>query len=573
LNFTIWIKIKKNNEEFFILRELSKYIEENNKLDFNKFYQENYAIFETPYDKNESILNIKNTEILGYINFKKWNSYIKNKVLERKINLNPISHIFFIEGGKYSVYNNDLTKIDNFFFHRRKGEIGIFTQNIKKLWKANFIIYPSKIIDNCFLERVINNINYIFPEAIIDSKWWFIKKTETINNKILEDLANQLIITKNFPIKEIKQKYIAKKDFEISKYSLNQKLENYILEKWWWEEISDEEPIPIEKVYINYNSKENQAILYILESISKRLNTNVFQKIIEKYKKEWVKSRKLEIPQKIYQHPVFLELIKVYNQTMKCISSKAYKIENIRENIDIWYDNIKSFTYIYEIYCFLQFKTFLEQIGVNFIERLEDKLYNKKTRNIISYDKNHKKWFLEWFLDSQNTKIYFLDKIYSNNMRNHTFWQKDNDYKFLWEQFKKINWKDGLSPDITLEIWNQLIICDVKFSSFRDYKSQLDFPNPDYFIETLHKYKRISTNGKINTNPIIIFYPWHISKENINKFEDMQNIIMRFYNMFIFPIYDNWDKLDKLLQKRFLEIFLNSSETNKNKKTIDFKNK
>jgi hypothetical protein len=156
----------------------------------------------------------------------------------------------------------------------------------------------------------------------------------------------------------------------------------------------------------------------------------------------------------------------------------------------------------------------------------------------------------------------------SNNFKDFNF------QNILWESFKM--WTQKLTPDISIDIYDKSrkilkkkIIFDSKFSVFKDW--DIEYPNPYYFQEDLHKYRKIydknnSWEFKSFIDTIFILYPWKIIEENdsekvkikkIEKFKSLNNTINSSYNMLLIPIYSNQDKKIKDYIKKILREEIN----------------
>ncbi len=539
--FTLWIKIKINWKIYYIIRNLDKYIY-NEVFDFKLFYNENYAIFEN----NNSIwelIHITNWEIIWYLNLDNFNDIWKYKSYKNiEIKNKPSNNIFFIEWWVYDIYDYKNNIIHKLIFFRRVGNFGIKNEIIPYIWEVQFVIYPSKIVDNKFIDLIVNEVNSTFPESVVWDSWSSFNKikNDILVNSDFNTIVEYLEKTKLFIKQDKKTIKIKKKDFNLLEYELTSDLESYILWKWWFDKIEDDDIIELEKKHINYNILENQYILWIFKYFNKNW-INVFDKLISIYEKLWVLDRLDDkFPKKLFQHPIYIRLIDIYININNLNPSIKYSIWYWEI---LWSDPIKSINLLYEPYCYIEFKKILENIWFSFSDDFRSKLYDEKNKQIIRYEYDNSKWFIIWKYKWNDVKLYLWDRFTYKNSRNYKLIPENMDFSFLNEKFHKIS-DDWLSPDITLEIWDKLYICDVKFSSFRDFDTKLDYPNPDYFINELQKYRKIIVNWSIIDTPIIIFYPWDINIKTFEKFKIMQDLILKSYNVFIFPIYLwNFDNL------------------------------
>lgn len=570
-NFTIWFIFQQDWHKYTILRNLDKYFDEQDKFEFDQFYSENYILFEKNINlknKNDLIIKFqKNIKIHGYINFEDVKDFHNiNKLLKTKLSSDLLSDIFFIEWWIYNIYDELWTLIDKIRFSKKIWKFWITKKKLKKIGDIEFILYPSKAVNDNFINDIINKVNDIFPWSVIDDKWWstFAKnKYNKYLNYSFSKYLEQLNYTKLFSKRIKKENKVKKKNFNLIEHSLSKDLENQILSMWWFDKISDEELLIINERETVYNIPENQYILWILEYYfnSDRINEDkkaLIENIIKKYVKSWVISKITDdIPKKLLQHPIFSLIVKEYLYTKEKILRSEKKIRYefwSFNNKFLWEDPIKSFTELYEIYCFIKYREFLSKLGIQFVDKIKDNLYDSNEQKIIKYENTFDRWYIKWNYQNQLVKLYFGDKLFFENKRNYWLFSEDQNFEFINKKFKKVS-KDWITPDITIEVWWKLIIWDVKFSCFKDINTKLEYPNPFYFMEELQKYRRIFVNQKIIETPIIIFYPGNIEKSNLSKFMHLHELIFKSYNTFLFPINNNDNQwLFDFLKTNFLKI-------------------
>lgn len=536
--FTLWIKFKINWQEFTLLRQLDKYIWDDFNFDFKVFYSENYALFENK-DKPEELIYIKQWTVIWYINTDKVNDLSEiNDKINAQLSSMPLNSMFFIEWWNYEIYNSEQKIIHKIKINRRSWNFWITDELIPELWDIQFVVYPSKIIDLWFIDSIVNDVNSEFPWVVVGDGWSRFSKNneQVLNESGFNTIAEYLESTK--PFNEV-VKYslnIRKKDFDPTKHNLTTSLESYILSRWWFDKIWDDEILEISEKKLNYNISENQHILWIMKTLKEKYKTKVFDKAISKFEKLGIVTDLTDkLPKKLFQHPIYILLMKFYQDVQKWNLKVKYSIWNMKW-WELWTDPIKSITRLYEIYCFLIFKKFLEQLWVIFIDELKSKLYDHTNKEFIRYEDNSEKWFIDWMFKDKKIRLIIWDKLSPENQRIYWLFSELEDLGFINKKFKKVS-KDWITPDISMEIWDDILICDVKFSAFRDFDSKTDFPNPDYFMEELQKYRRIKVGWKVISSPILIFYPWDMEQCNIEKFKIMHEFVLKSYNMFLFPIY------------------------------------
>ena len=554
-NFTVAIKFVLNGKDYFLIRKLEKYFDTSNNFTFDHFYQENYAIFEYK-EKIKDLIIVEWWHVEGYINIEGIKNITNLKTtFESTLTKEPLNSIFFIEWGVYEVYDNEYNAIFRLSFSRRIAKFGSEQVQIPNVWNISIVVFPSKIIAKSFIENIVNNINMHFPEAVIDNEWrkfWKVLWRKFELSKIVS-IARHLEYSKCFEKTEKVKESIKKWDYDPIKHSLDDNLENYILERWWFEKIDNDEILDIFSKKKVVDIIENQYILWVLLFFKEKYWVEIFDTIILRYKNMKVTPNvTTNAPQKLMNHPVYYELISLYNY-YRDTKASSYVFDN---EIDtrLWADPMRSFTELYEIYCLIQFQIFLKSIWVIFNDTLKERLYDKKLKTMVRYENDPTKGFLNWYFKSKKIRLYYWDKLTFQNSRWYRLFDESHDFGFINKRFKKVS-EGWITPDITLETDDKLLICDVKFSSFRDFKSKIDFPNPTYFMEGLQKYRRVFVDDNINNSPIVIFYPWEVSKDNLDKFKLMHELTLQSYNMYLFPIHTSTFESEPLLaylKNRFL---------------------
>lgn len=555
-DFIVWLSFHLKNKKYFIFRDLENYFDKKNNFDKKLFFQNNYIFFdEKNYEINKKILTNKNLENLNYLffsnikNIHNLNNYFSGKFLNDIDN-----NIFFIDWWKYKIYDEEQNLVKTLYFSNKKANFWYSSFELDEE-EINFTLLPSKIIWNQYLENILNDIENYFPLSIksdIEESFKIPKKNRNIKDykkllTIIKYIESAHIITTT----KIKIQKIKKSEFDPIKHELNNKITNYIIEKWWFDKIKDDEEFEIEEKISITDNEENRYILESLYYIKDTFQTNFVDNLIKNFTDLNIsKTRKNQdkISQKLLNNPVYSSFVKIVEEIKKKNIESDYKIDdkNLRD-----FDKIKSLNDIYEIYCFIKFYNFLDNIWIHFFDSIKDSIYDKNAWNVVKYEENTEKWFLRWSYQKKNIKLFFWDKIFEKNKRNYEL-MKENNFSFIEKSLSKVsaNW---LTPDITFEIWKEIIICDVKFSCFKDLETWLDFPNPNYFTH-LQKYRKILINWKFYSKPIIIFYPWEYTDDNYKDFLKMFNLILITHNVFLFPILNENNLINKFLKEEFLKI-------------------
>lgn len=568
------------------------------------FYQKNYSIYEFEETFREIIPEIITTSDykISYITLDKinhpfifWNNTKNNENLFKKdnekksekfdkINSEKIIPIFFIEWWTYHLIDKEFKIIESKaikWWDLHIGNSKIFSINL------DVVIFPSYWLKEDFLNEMLWKINYwLFSENKKTILWQDYKKswkyfyTET---EILKEITNSIAILQDNLHKELSQVEEEKYIHQIKNIT-PKTLVDFYAKTWWKLENIWDQKIITQEFKENIDNNTNRILKSLLNKLKKQLTNeqniikvpeikNKLKSRINRFLKDYL-DKVQELPDYELDHKFIYDLHygkfnKLYNKLFKEL---IISFNLLNKNDDNY---LKSINDIFEIYSYLELKDILDEIlkEKSYISNDDFKTcyYNENKKDILKYEHKYdwisdfkeikykdKKCYIEYENDKNKIRYIFWDILTHNFQKdkiNCDFIDKNNKIKYdfkniLWESFKNTSWK--LTPDISIDIYNKKdkklkkkIIFDSKFSVFKDW--DLEYPNPHYFKEELHKYRKIydknhSWEFKSFISTIFILYPWNILKEDLEKFKSLNNSIKSSHNMLLIPIYSNQDE-------------------------------
>ena len=523
-----------------------------------------------------SAVKIKNTKTwkINYLlkNFDRFLDDEKNIFLEKKF---LTSHSWFFED-KNPTSQNFHKKIfykKNFYLEKNFEIEYLYLDNFSSVTPSSSSIFPKKSeikflrTNEKNLEKFSKNFtteirsNFFFTEAsffyLLDENFETIWSYR-ISPKNFKIWLNNF---KNTPLWEFFQWSFFIYPFQI----LEKNFLNYITKKidsyFWNKNIFSQDKYlsPIKNSnYVNFFSQKYEFFSYL--KFKEILEEIFFEKFWKDLRKKFLDLEKRfllsenDFKKILSDEKNFLADKNNFEKFLKNFHWDYWELENFSEENK---KNLKKIFYKHKI--------------IRFEDELSEILKNNFSKNLKQF------WFLEYKINENLTfKYIFWDKIKPN----------DEKIKFLEDDFSDILWKNfknnskKLTPDISLEInykkninwkltnFSKKIFFDVKFSSFKDFDLNLDYPNPKYFKSDLHKYRKIwyknkknienNKNFKSKAEKIFLIYPWNISEKNFEEFKKLNHLVEKSYNMILIPIYQwFWEKKflrEYLKEKIFWEI-------------------
>lgn len=590
------------------------------------FSQKNYSVYEFEETFREKLPNIiSNFDwTVSYITLNKiihpfifWNNTKLNEWLLKLLDSDfkdikkwlDIIPIFFIEWWTYHLIDKDFKIIESKSI--KWWDLHIWNTKIFDKKNLDVVFYPSYWLKKDFLNAMFQKIDYWLnsnnQKSTIKKEeknhWKYFYTDEEILKEITKTLsALENNIHKEFSI-QTEEKYI----HQIKNLTPKTIIDFYNKTAWKLENIWNQKIIS-EDVRESIDNETNRALKVLLKNLKQNLNNeksiirseDIKKKLISRinrflqtYLYEVADIHDFEITHKFVYDIYYWKIHKLYKKLFTDLIL-SFNLINKHES-----DFMKSVNDIFEIYSYLELKDILDDVLKDIWYETKDDFKNcfyyenedKNKNDILKYENKYdwisnfkevkykdKKCYLEYENNENKIRYIFWDILthnfnkkrldYINNRDSFNNFKDHNFQNILWESFKM--WSEKLTPDISIDIYEKKgkklkkkIIFDSKFSVFRYW--DLEYPNPHYFKEELHKYrkiydKNISWEFKSFIDTIFILYPWNISEKDLVQFNSLNNTIKSSYNMLLIPIYLNQDEKVKNYIKTILKNELENLE-------------